>query len=370
MAIKIKGKQQSTITAKRRAEIQVLLKEINKKLGAEGSVILGRDASPIIRVNTALLSFEYLLCGGIPLSRYTELYGNESTGKTLAALLVILAFQRAGKVCMVVAREEFDTGWAAALGIVVEDIIFVDAINGDRSLEVATSIIELGGIDLVVMDSIQGFQTKREAEGSIEDESFGGGGASQMWGRVMRRGYSMANQGAQTAYIGISQARTKIGAFSRNGPPDTEPTGIMAIRHWKSVSVQTKKGDALFKDGKGGIKTLMARQFKMKSKKNKTGTPDRETHYWFHFKPHSGLHTTGDGGVKFGAGVKFGFDFEEDAFRMARIYETITNAGQWYYHNGQKFAQGQEQVLTKLRADAKLLERVRAEVMERIKDDK
>lgn len=368
MAIKIK--RRSTLSAEKRKELESLIKDVNRKLGAEGKVILGRDASPIIRVNTSLLTFEYLTCGGVPLARYLEAYGGESVGKTLLAMLIIVAFQQAGKTVMVISREEWDSAWAERLGVVVEDIIFVDAINGDRSIEVATSILEKAVIDLVVMDSIQAFQTKREAEGSIEDESFGGGGASQMWGRVARRGYSQANSGVQTAYMGISQGRTKIGGFSRNGPPDLEPTGIMAIRHWKSISIQCKKGDVVFKDGKSGIKVLYARQFKWKSKKNKTGTPDREGHYWFHFRPHSGLSSAADGGVKFGEGVKFGFDFEEDAFRMARIYETITNAGQWYYLNGQKFAQGQENALTKLRKDAKLLERIRAEVMERIKDDK
>lgn len=358
MAMTIKKKQSSGISADKRAQLVALCNGFNKSLKGDGHVFLGKDARPIERINTRLLTLGYLSGGGIPRGRYIEVYGPESSAKSLISTNIMKDFQDAGEVVLVCSREEFDLDWAVrSSGINPQDIIFVDTANGDKGLQVVLEFIESGLIGLAVMDSIQSFQTKREAEGSVENESFGGGGASQMWGRVMRRGYALANQGFNTSYIGISQVRSKIGGFSGGyGPPDPEPTGIMAIRHWKSLSIQSKKGEVFHEKTSSGREVLVARDFKLHVKKNKTGQSDRSGKYRFHFRDHGGF--------------KFGFDYAEDAFRMGRAYDVIENKGAHYYIKGAKVGQGEENVIKAINADSKLLARLRGEVWERIVDDK
>lgn len=345
----------------KRAALMDLAKTCNKALGVHGKVILGKDASPIIRVPTDILSLDYLLGAGplgagVPLARYLELFGADSGGKTLLALYMMKAFQDAGEAVAVASREEFDLPWAARQGVRVDELLFIDTAIGDKALEVATTMIESGLLGLMVFDSIQAFDTHREAEGSIEDESYGNGGAPQMWGRVMRRAYAQANQGNKTAYIGISQVRTKIGGRSMPGmpPPDPEPTNIRSIKHWKSVSIQTKAGDTVFEDTPTGKRMVVSREFNLNCKKNKTAMAYRTASYKYNFKAHDGKPE--------------GIDIVDDTFRMARVYEAITNNGSHYFRasTGKEIANGKENVAKVLAANPKLLAALRSEVRERM----
>lgn len=338
------------------ALLQEVAKKINRSLGLEGRVTLGKDTTPIKRIETGLLSADYCLTGGIPKGRYTELEGEDGAGKTLLSSMFIKAAQDAGGVVGLASREEFDPVLMEQNGVDVGSLVFIDTAHGDKALEACTTLVEEGVLDMLVFDSIQSFGTRREAEGSIEDEAYGSAGAPQMWGRVMRRAYALANQGNECAYIGISQVRSAIGKFSRNGPPDPEPTQIRSIKHWKSISVQTKRGEVVYQETATGRKIVLSREFKLKCRKNKTGIPDRTTSYIYNFKEHDGKAR--------------GFDLAEDAFRMARIYEVLENKGAHYYHAGKKIEQGEANVVKLIRADEKLMQRIRGEVRERMRDEK
>ena len=55
---------------------------------------------------------------------------------------------------------------------------------------------------------------------------------------------------------------------------------------------------------------------------------------------------------------------------MARIYEVLENKGAHYYHAGKKIEQGEANVVKLIRADEKLMQRIRGEVRERMRDEK
>lgn len=347
-------KKSKKASDRKHEDLSEVIRKINKALGAEGKVRLGVDSSPIARVPTNLLTLDYLMTGGVPRGRYVELYGDESTGKSLLSSIMVAQYQAAGEVVVAVLREEADYHWMSRLGVDTSKIVVVETAVGDAAVEAATTLIEQAKIGLVVLDSIQSFQTKREAEGSVEDESYGNGGAAQLWGRIMRRGYALANMGVDTSYVGISQGRTKIGGFSK-GVPDSEPTGIKAIRHWKSISIQTKAGPAVMEAGKAGAVNVMERTFNLKIKKNKTGISGREGSYNFVYRPYDGK--------------LFGVDYAEDAFRMGRVYEVVEGKGSWFYVNGKRIANGEAAALAAIRGDKKLLASIRGKVAEMIKGE-
>ncbi len=348
-----KSTPNSTLSAEKRTQIEALIKDVNRALRTEGKVVLGKDVGPIARVESSLLFVNHLTTGGYPVARYIELYGQDSGGKTLLALSAIRDFQEAGQAVLVASREEFDPRWALRQGVNPNDIVYVDTIVGDKALETSSTLMETGLFGLFVADSIQAFETKREAEGSIEDESYGNAGAPQMWGRMARRGWSMANRGIPTTWLGISQVRTAIGAYSPRGVPDPTPTQIRSIKHWKSISIETKAGKEEYLESSTGLKKLLRQEFSLKNKKNKTGIRGRTASYTYNYCDHDGRTR--------------GFDLADDAFTMGRIYEAITNNGSHYHYKGKEFANGEEKAVAYLRKDEKLLQAIRNDVLERMR---
>lgn len=297
--------------------------EINKALGGNGRIYLGSEHPKLKRISTGILTLDVLTGGGLPRGQYTEYYGPESSFKTTAALIAVADVQRKGGTAAWVAREGFDRSWAEKHGVDMNSLLLFDLHYGDTALEAAMTLIEKGVVDLLVLDSIQSFGTEREMEDGVEAESFGGGGAGQLWGRVMRRAYAVmgpSQPGSRTAIIGISQVRSPIGKVSFKGAkPAPEPTGIWSIKHWKGISIEFRKGEP-FWEGKDDDKELYAWEFKVRCRKNKTAQAERVgsfTFYYFDYDGHS-----------------FGVDRSNEAARLGGVYGLVERKGGWFQYHG------------------------------------
>lgn len=295
-------------------KLRLLIGECNKSLGAEGKVFLGEELTPIERIETGILPFDVLLGGGLPRCHLVELYGEESAGKTLLALQAIAACQRKKLTCAWVQGEEFPE-WAEKQGVNFKSLVTVSTLTGDTALETAATLIESGVIDVMVFDSYQALGTTRELDAGVESESYAGGGAPQLWGRFYRRTRAAYNSGkSTTALIGISQVRDPIGAFSPNGKPEPRPTQIRTLKHWKAVSIQCKKGDPLFSDQNSDRKKMVAREFLLHCRKNKTSAKEGQVaSYTYHFKEHDGYEV--------------GLDKIDAVFRAAKVYGLVESKG-------------------------------------------
>lgn len=313
MAAKKKEKKEKLSPEEKRvARLHQLTEEINDAIGAEGKVYLGRDHEEFERIPTDVLAFDALTGGGLPRRHYTELYGEYGSGKTTLALRAVAAVQRRKGIAAWVVGEEFNDDWAEANGVDLDRLVKIEALTGDRMLEVAASYLEEDILDLLVFDSVQAIGTARESEGGVESESYAGGGAPQLWGRMYRRTRGLFNARlSRAAIIGISQVRAPIGVFSKGPPPNPRPTQIKAILHWKAISIMCKKGEAVYKDPKSEKKRMISREFNLQCKKNKTaGLEDAVSSYVYRFK-----------------GEGRGIDAVEEVFRAARQYDLIARRG-------------------------------------------
>lgn len=343
----------ATNDVNKQEKIRLLIDQCNKSLGTEGKIYVGTQHTKLERIPTGVLAFDTITGGGLVRGQLLELYGEESSGKTLLSLLSAAAVQKVGGVVVWVKGESFDAAWAERLGVDLSSLVLVEAATGDTALEAAMTMVESGYVDLLVMDSYQALGTRRESEAGVEAESYGGGGASQMWGRVMRRAYAAANGGpaARTCFLGISQVRAKIGGFSPNGQPDPEPTGIKALRHWKGISVQCKKGEPTYNDGSKEKRFIVAREFRLRCVKNKTFPPERTGAFTFYFRNWQG--------------VPFGVDKALEACRLGRYTEVLTSKGSWIEGCGLR-AQGEEGFVAQLRANPKALQTLVKAIMEAV----
>lgn len=311
-------------------ELELLMAEVNEKLEEQGEyggqVYVGTKHIPIIRTPTNILAFDSLTGGGLIQPGLIELFGEESGGKTLLALMSCAAVQAQGKRCAWVKGEDFDVKWAAKQGVDMKKLIMIEATTGDTMLETLATFIESGLIDFAFLDSYQAIgYTRREVDAGVEKESYAGGGAPQLWGRFYHRVISAwnmhnafnKNRGKARArtlcgLVGISQVRDAIGQFSGKGKPEPKPTQIRVLKHWKAISILCKKGEPRFLDASNTMKKRIAsREWLLGVKKNKTApTEGRAAAYRFHVR-----------------GDLFGVDREDEVVKLAKAYGLIEQRG-------------------------------------------
>lgn len=345
----MKKKKPKNVANDKWDQLQSIIADANKALGTKGKIFLGNEYPSYDRVPTGILAIDTLLGGGIPKRRLTEFAGEDSSFKTTAALHAVAAHQKRGEISVWIAGEEFDRVWAARCGVDLNRLILVEGDAGDVMCETACTLIESQHVGLAVFDAYQSLGTEREQEAGVEQEAMGGAGAPQMWARVKRRVLRAYSSKANTAIIGISEVRTKIGGFTK-GIPEPESINIKVLRHWRAISLFFKKGEPYFVDPNNeDKKTMWARQFRVKCKKNKTAPmAERASSFDFTFRPRKG--------------IPFGVNSAEEVARLGEVYGLISRKGAWYEGYGIR-AQGLEQFQEKLRATPETVKELYTDIL-------
>jgi recombination protein RecA len=224
-----------------------------------------------------VLSINYHLGGGIPYGKIIELFGEESTGKTLLAKDFGQVTQSMGGVILWDDAEcTFDAAWAVQHGL---DLNRIQLLPQENRIEIISdwladyivywrSKLKKNEPILVVIDSIavlEGSDTMEVAEVDTKAEM---GRRSYLLGKLLRkRTRFFAKYGV--CVILINQLRKKVGA-SKFEDPDTTPMA-QCLKYYASQRVGLYRGKRI-KGGKKG-KTWMGNVVYVRTKKNKTSTP-------------------------------------------------------------------------------------------------
>ena len=143
---------------KKRA-LSAALSQIEKQFG-KGSVMRMGDrvaeAWEVIPTGSLLLDIA-LGIGGFPKGRVIEIYGPESSGKTTLTLQAIAQCQKAGGTAAFVdAEHALDPGYAAKLGVNVDDLLVSQPDTGEQALEICDMLIltRRVGETLMIGDSV------------------------------------------------------------------------------------------------------------------------------------------------------------------------------------------------------------------------
>jgi len=238
----------------------------------------------IHRVPTGILAFDRLTGGGIPLGRYTEIYGNYSTLKSYISSVACAAFIKEfpdKRVMWVDSEGSFDSEWIERAGV---DLDRIDVISKPRTGEAMTEILEIAmlsrGYCLFVVDSIASLMPQRETEYDAGEANKAVGSAGRMTSGMMRR-LTRYNQN-DCAFIMINQVRDAIGVVF--GDP-SKPTGGRAIPFYAGIRIDFRRGETIKKDvtltGQGGKQQkrseTVARIINMRIEKDKTGSQENAT---------------------------------------------------------------------------------------------
>jgi len=274
--------------------------------------IVDRGPVPYVISTGSIMLDRALVIGGLAGGRIIEIYGPEMSGKTTICLHSCVNAQKMGLPFGIVDMEAaLDLPYFRNLGVQGEpnvDWLVVSPDTGEDALSIVTDWI-LGGIKLIIIDSVAALVPKAELEGEM-GEAFMGLQA-RMMGQGLRKITSLASKHGATVVF-INQVRMKIGVVFGN--PETT-TGGKALAFFASMRIDIRQvGDPYLNKNDDQI----GKASKVTIKKNKLAPPMK----------------TAMVPIIWGRGVAR----ERELLDLLLLEGLISKASSYYCYKGEKFA--------------------------------
>lgn len=313
--------------------------EIEKKFG-KGAIMRYGDDGPDYEVDvipTGALSLDVALgVGGVPRGRIIEIYGPESSGKTTLALEILAEAQAlGGVVAFIDAEHALDPGYAARIGVDIDEVLISQPDTGEQALEICDMLVRSGAIDAVVIDSVAALTPKAELEGEIGDSSVGL--QARLMSQALRKLAASLSK-SNTTCIFINQLREKIGVMYGN--PETTPGG-RALKFYASIRMDIRRVDTIKVDGES-----VGNRVRVKVVKNKVAAPFKQAEF----------------DIMYGTGISK----EGCVLDMGVSEGIITKSGAWYTYEteegSERLGQGREAAKTFLATNPNLMDEIEHKV--------
>jgi len=314
--------------------LDLALAQIEKQFGRGAVIRLGekpRVEADVIPTGAIALDMA-LGIGGIPRGRITEIYGQESSGKTtLAYHIVAEAQKKGGTAAFVDAEHAVDPAYAKSLGVDIDSLLVSQPGTGEEALEIVDALIRSGAVDVVVLDSVAALVPKAEIEGDMGDAHVGI--QARLMSQALRKiGGSVSK--TNSAAIFINQIREKIGVMFGN--PETTPGG-RALKFWASVRLEVRRIDTV-KVGSEAVGTRV----RVKVQKNKVAPPFKQAEFDIMFSK----------GISKSGGI----------LDLATEMGFVTKTGTWFTYADQRLGQGRENAKQYLEDHPELLDALEASI--------
>ncbi|MBZ0070114.1 MAG: recombinase RecA [Gammaproteobacteria bacterium] len=324
----------------KRKALGAALSQIEKQFGKGAVMRMGDVGSvrDIDVISTGSLSLDLALgIGGLPRGRVIEIYGPESSGKTTLTLQVIAEAQKkGGTAAFVDAEHALDPGYAAKLGVNVDDLLVSQPDTGEQALEITDMLVRSGAVDVVVVDSVAALTPKAEIEGEMGDSHMGL--HARLMSQALRKLTANIKR-SNTMVIFINQIRMKIGVMFGN--PETT-TGGNALKFYASVRMDIRRTGAIKKGDE-----VIGNETRVKVVKNKVAPPFKQAEFEILYG--EGISRAGE---IIDLGVKAGI---------------VDKAGAWYSYNSDRIGQGKDNARQFLKDNPTIMQeiegRIRAELM-------
>ena len=293
-------------------------------------------------------------CPGIPRGRITQLYGQNSAGKTTLALTIAASVcNSGGTVAYIDWEHEVEPRYASTLGVPIHDesrFVLMQPNTLEEGMK-AMALFISEGVDLIVLDSVGAGKPEAQVNRDVSEigDQTRVGIVAQKWSEYLPTVKGMISKSG-TTILAISQLRKTIAAMT--GGPDSAPQGGEAWKFYTSVRImlrvfqkeKAKQFDAL--TGKledkvvGTIVVLKLEKCKVSDSVNNE----------FKFYLKSG----------------YGIDNTRSVLDLAVAYKIVSKSGAWLQWGnspkGEIKVQGTDAMLKALNEDPKLLSALFAQV--------
>jgi recombination protein RecA len=266
--------------------------------------------------------------GGVPRGRIVEIYGPESSGKTTLSLEILAEAQAmGGVVAFIDAEHALDPGYAARIGVDIDEVLISQPDTGEQALEICDMLVRSGAIDVVVIDSVAALVPRAEIEGEIGDTTVGL--QARLMSQALRKLAGSLSK-SNTTCIFINQLREKIGVMFGN--PETTPGG-RALKFFSSVRLDIRRVDSIKVNGE-----VVGNRVRVKVVKNKVAPPFKSAEF----------------DIMYGTGISK----EGSVLDMAVEYQIVDKSGSWFTYEGERLGQGREAAKAFLASNPDLLEEI------------
>ena len=309
-----------------------VIKALNRKRGLKVTALSDENSPCIVheKLSTGCLALDAILGGGLPVGRITEIYGDESSGKSLIAAQVAAVAQEDGHIVAYV-----DTEGAVSIeimkevGVDVDNLIYSvpETIDGDEGVLqfMEDTILEVNRIFpdkrlLLIWDSVAATSAQKEME-SVYGKATYGRHALLISQGLRKLGPFITKRGVCALFL--NQNRENIGVMFGD---KVTTFGGRAIPYYSSARVMLMTGKKIT----NSKKQVVGITNRARVTKNKVAMPFKEA----------------DLPVFFGHGI----DDSLASFEYLKENGFLERSGSWYklFYEGRELARFQKKGWSKV----------------------
>jgi len=261
------------------------------RVAIDDSNYFARRSNSIEFIPSGAAVLDCTLGGGWPLSRISNIIGDESTGKTLMAIEACANFAQAypnGNIYYRESESAFDEPYAEALGMPLDrvrfiepdDFVTIEDFYADLCKAVADTV-KRDTAGLYIVDSLDALSDKAEQGRAFDADSYNTNKAKQI-GKLLRMCKSEVAK-ARMCLIIISQTRDRIteGFAARFAKKKTR-SGGRALDFFASLCLWLSHLDTI-SEQHANIKRPVGIRIRAKCEKNKISLPLRTCEFTIRF---------------------------------------------------------------------------------------
>lgn len=357
------------------SSLNAMLMKFNETMG-EGVVHTASSLPNCLKIKSSVPAYNYVSCGGFPIGRVIEHYGENGSLKSYMAYDAIAQFQHydwgnheqgafksftysgddlkeiegwelrkgykpknepiARRVALVDIEATYTPDWGARFGIDNEGLILIRPTLLTECVDIVQALLIDENISLIVFDSLSAVGTDDEVDKSMEDQQMASG--ARFWNKACRKFQAAMNGNPhrEATLLVINSAYQKTGIVY--GDPEVVRNGEQ-LKRTKSLSIRFKALKKINgKTDEGDI--AVGRNISIECVKNKCGVNGRSANFYYSF-------------VTYGSVKAYKTDVAGQIVDLAMRYGIIERKGAWYYYSDLKVS-GMDNFVNELTESGKL----------------